>query len=345
MVQPLARSPGLCWRHSPPAAVGADILWVHELWFGSRRWELLGRSPGCMVQPEDGHSKGWGQLDACQGQAGWASPLKLESRMGCHSSILRKLGQGQNWSVCVVADGSVFLQADESKFFQPAELTISPKMLCQHFLALLSKPFQLLSQHSLHCLSPRPLHRRQGAPQRAEKPPVVVLGSTRIDSEGLPQQLSSQPARRVPHMKAPRVPAAHRDRAEGRTRGGVGGPVSTTSAPPGTQVGGERRGNASEKLGGLCKVLLGTGSFLLFFLMYLFQIKADEVELQERCKSLTGESFFRALPDGSFHYENIAAGSRHRKFPSGRADWMERKTPPSSDVCSEKGQIPGIFPS
>lgn len=51
------------------------------------------------------------------------------------------------------------------------------------------------------------------------------------------------------------------------------------------------------------------------------------------------------MPDGSFRYENITAGSRHRKFPSGRADWMERKTPPSSDVFLEKGQIPGIFPS
>ena len=82
-----------------------------------------------------------------------------------------------------------------------------------------------------------------------------------------------------------------------------------------------------------------------YYLIYFFLIKANEVELQERCKSLIGKSFFRALPDGSFRYENITAGSRRRKFPSGRADWVERKTPPSSDVFLEKGQIPGIFPS
>lgn len=82
-----------------------------------------------------------------------------------------------------------------------------------------------------------------------------------------------------------------------------------------------------------------------YYLVYFFLGKADEVGLQGRCQSLIADSFFRALPDSSFRYENITAVSRRRKFPSSCADWMERKTPPSSDVCSEKGQIPGIFPS
>lgn len=126
---------------------------------------------------------------------------------------------------------------------------------------------------------------------------------------------------------------------------GLAGLCPPQSAAPGTQAGGKREGNISKKLGGLGKALLGTGSFLLLFLIYFFLIKANEVELQERCKSLIGESFSRALPDGLFRYENITAGSWRRKFPSGCADWMERKTPPSSDVFSEEGQIPGIFPS
>lgn len=187
---------------------------------------------------------------------------------------------------------------------------------------MLSKPFWLLSQHSLHRPSRRPLCQQAGSTKKGQKSPWSRHRAP-CCLQGWGTALGG--------CSQPRNIASH-----GHCR-----PVATASAPKREESEGEtavRNWEGSERR--------SWGLVLFFYyLIYFFLIKANEVELQERCKSLIGKSFFRALPDSSFRYENITAGSRRRKFPSGRADWMERKTPPSSDVFLEKGQIPRIFPS
>lgn len=85
------------------------------------------------------------------------------------------------------------------------------------------------------------------------------------------------------------------------------------------------------------------GLDLFYYLIYLFSIRANEVELQERCKSLIGEWFFRALPDCSLCYENITARAGVGNFQAAVLTGWKEKHLPAQMSSQRKGRSRGFF--
>lgn len=288
----------------PPAAAGAGgrghrgghLTLPMSGVFHSRSRELLGRS-------RSRTARGWPAKGLGVGQARGLASANLR---GLHPSNLgvgwdATAASSENWGrgraglrvaqLAGVASGSVFLQPDESMFLQTAEQRFSnllsqpfkKKMLRQHFLTLLSKPFWPLSQHSLHRWSHRPLRQPMGSTKKGRKAPGHGAGQQGAPT-GTPRACSGI-GLCTPRVKAPRgwvpsacpaLPASHSpawgdvpspETSPGGIRSceapnelwGLWAGVHCTRTPGHPS----RRKTRGKHQRGLCKALLGTGSFLL----------------------------------------------------------------------------------
>lgn len=80
-----------------------------------------------------------------------------------------------------------------------------------------------------------------------------------------------------------------------------------------------------------------------YYLIYFFLIRANEAELQERCKSLIGEWIFRALPGCSLCYENITARAGVGNFQAALLTGWKEKHLPAQMSSQRKGRSRGFF--